>query len=163
MLSLDQEKSFDRVDRSFLMNTIHRFGFVQDFRRWISTLYFNASMQVIVNGFLTDSIQLSRGVRQGDPLSPLLYVLCAEVFAANIRSDSTIEGFLLPGSSGRSFKIWQYADDCTCFVKDPFSLDCLFLQIRNYEAATGAKLNVSKTEAIPHGLSWVSKMKILGV
>ena len=174
LLSLDQEKSFDRVDCSFLMNTIHRFGFGQDFRRWISTLYFNASMRVIVNGFLTDSIQLSRGVRQGDPLSPLLYVLCAKVFAANIRSDSTIEGFLLPGSSGRHFKIWQYADDCTCFVKDPFSLDCLFLQIHNYEAATGAKLNVSKTEAMwlgawrsctltLHGLSWVSKMKILGV
>ena len=87
-------------------------------------------MRVLVNGFLTDGIFLERGVRQGDFLSLLLYILCAEVLAANIRHDSTIKGFLLPGASGQHFKIGQYADDSTCLVK---------------------------------GLTWVSKMKILGV
>ena len=174
LLSLDQEKAFDRVDRSFLMNVFTTFGFGQDFQRWISVLYHGAFMRVIVNGFLTDPISLERGVRQGDSLSPLLYILCAEVLATNIRRDRTIKGFLLPGASGQHFKISQYADDSTCLVKDLFSLDRLFILLRKYEAGTGAKLNVSKTEAMwlgawrykpdaPHGLTWVSKMKVLGV
>ena len=74
LLSLDQKEAFDRVDRSFLMQCLRRFGFGPDFQTWISSLYCNASMQVIVNGFLTDSVPLKRGVRQGDPLSPLLYI-----------------------------------------------------------------------------------------
>ena len=112
-------------------------------------------------------------VRQGDSLSPLLYILCAEVLSTNIRNDNAIKGFLLPGASGKQFKVSQYADDSTCLVKD-FSLDRLFILLRKYEAGTGAKLNVSKTKAMwlgawlsrletPYGLTWVPKMKILGV
>lgn len=131
-------------------------------------------MKVLVNGFLTDEIPLERGVRQGDPLSPLLYVLCAEVLACNIRREPAIRGFLLPGAKGSYFKIRQYADDSTCYMKDFFSLRILFNLLGKYEAGTGAKLNVAKTEAMwlgvwrartdtPFDLKWVSKMKILGV
>ena len=174
LLSLDQEKAFDRVDRTFLSNVLTRFGFGPIFRRWISTLYCDATMQVLVNGFLTDQIPLERGVRQGDPLSPLLYVLCSEVLSCNIRSEPRYQGFLLPGAKGQQFKIRQYADDSTCFIKDLFSLRILLDILRKYEAGTGAKLNFSKTEAMwlgawrtrsdkPLGLTWVTKMKILGI
>ena len=172
LVSLDQEKACDRLDRSFLMNVLHRFGFGPDFRRWIDTLYSNASMKVTVNGYLTDSIPLERGVRQGDSLSPLLYILCAEVLANSIRLDPGIRGFLLPDAR-RSFKIRQYADDSTCFVKDTLALSRLFQVVNRYELATGVKLNLSKTEAMwlgswctrsntPFGLTWVNKMKICG-
>ena len=69
LLSLDQEKAFDRVNRNFLLNLLERFGFGPSFTRWISTLYNGANMQIIVNGFLTDPVPLARGVRQGDSLS----------------------------------------------------------------------------------------------
>ena len=173
LVSLDQEKAFDLLDRSFLMNILHRFGFGPDFWRWIDTLYSNASMKVIVNGYLTESILLERGVRQRDSLSPLLYILCPEVLANSIRCDPGIWGFLLPRAH-RSFKIRQYADDSTCFVKDTLALSCLFQVVNRYELATGAKLNLSKAEAMwlgswhtrsdaPFGLTWVNKMKIGGV
>ena len=105
-------------------------------------------MKVLVNGFLTDQIPLEWGVRQGDPLSPLLYVLCSEDLACNIRSDLRYQGFLLPGAKGKHFKIRQYADDSTCFVKDIFSLRILLDILRKNESGTGAKLNFSKTEAM---------------
>ena len=111
-------------------------------------MYHDAAMRILVNGFLTDQIPLERGVRQGDPLSPLLCILCAEVLACNIRSETTIRGFLLPGAQGQQFKMRQYADDSTCFVKDLYSLSVLFSILKRYELGTGAMLNYSKTEAM---------------
>ena len=119
-------------------------------------------------------IPIARGVRQGDSLSPMLYILCVEVLACKIRACSDIEGFLLPGAQGLQFKVGQYADDTTSFVKDVVSLNNLFREIQLYERVTGAKLNISKTEAMwlgswkdrvdqPLGLKWVNKMNILGV
>ena len=174
LLSLDQEKAFDRVNRTFLQNLLPQFGFGPSFCFWIDTLYNGANMRIIVNEWLTDAIPLARGVRQGDSLSPLLYVLCVETLACKIRNNPEIEGFLLPGARGLSYKIGNYADDTTCIVKSYRSLQALFNMINVYERGSGARLNVTKTEAMwlgawrtrsdqPLGLKWVSKMKILGV
>lgn len=174
LVSLDQEKAFDRVNRTFLMELLDRFGFGSDFCRWISTFYLGANMRIILNGWLSRPIMLMRGVRQGDSLSPLLYILCVEALACQIRLCSGIRGFLLPGAKGRQFKVRQYADDTTSLVKDYNSLVRLFDIISIYEKGSGAKLNKSKTEAMwlgawrdrpdaPLGLTWVRKMKILGV
>ena len=174
LLNLDQEKAFDRVDRAFLSNALAKFGFSPIFQQWVSTLYNGAQMKILVNGHQTEKVFLNRGVRQGDPLSPLLYVICAEVLACNIRDHPRITGFLLPGAKGAHFKISQYADDSTCYVKDHSSLQQLLHLLSRYEMATGAKLNFQKTEAMwlgawrskpdtPSGLTWVNKMKILGV
>ena len=174
LVSLDQEKAFDRVNRSFLQSLLTRFGFGPSFRNWINTFYKGANMRVIVNEWLTEPIPLSRGVRQGDSLSPMLYILCVETLACQIRSCSQIEGFLLPGANGSQYKVSIYADDTTSLVKSVYSLAALFRVINVYERGSGAKLNVSKTEAMwlgawrsradqPFGLTWVTKMKILGV
>lgn len=174
LVSLDQEKAFDRVNRTFLLNLLEHLGFGPFFLNCIHTLYNGANMRIIVNGFLSEKILIERGVRQGDSLSPMLYILCVEVLACKIRSCKDIEGFLLPGADGKQFKVGQYADDTTSFVKDVVSLTNLFREINLYERGTGAKLNMSKTEAMwlgtwkdrveqPLGLKWVNKMKILGV
>ena len=144
LLSLDQEKAFDRVNRVFLLNLLKRFGFGPSFIRWVSTLYNGASMRIIVNGWLTDPVPLARGVRQGDSLSPLLYILCVETLACRIKECSEIEGFLLPGARGAQYKVGLYADDTTSFVKTVRSLERLFDVIRLYEQGSGAKVNVSK-------------------
>ena len=81
LLSLDQEKAFDRVDSSFLLNLIEHFGFGPWFRACIATLYKGAYMQILVNDFLSNPVPLLRGVRQGDALSPMLYILCVEALA----------------------------------------------------------------------------------
>ena len=104
----------------------------------------------------------------------MLYILCVEVLACKIRDSLNIIGFSLPGADGRHFKVGQYADYTTSFVKNTRSLYALFREIRLYEQGTGAKLNLSKNEAMwlgscrgcpdqPLGLTWVTKMKILGV
>ena len=156
LVSLDQEKAFDRVNRPFLLQLLRAYGFGLDFCRWISTFYNGAYMQIILNDWLTDTISLERGVRQGDPLSPFLYVLCVEVLANLIRSSPGIEGFLLPGSRGQQARVRLYRDDTTTILRDLRSLDNLFDCIDVYERGTGAKLNQSKTEAMWLG-AWRSR------
>ena len=114
------------------------FGFGPSFCNWIATLYRGASMRILVNGWLTDKVELHRGVRQGDSLSPMLYIPCVEVLACKIRNSPQIDSFLLPGARGKQFKVSQYADDTTSFLKNIYSLRELFKIISLYEQGTGA-------------------------
>ena len=79
ILFLDQEKAFDRVDHHFLFQTLRHLNFGDYFISWIKIFLRDITSQVKVNGFLTDEILITRGVRQGDPLSALLYIIVAEV------------------------------------------------------------------------------------
>ena len=92
LVTLDQEKAFDRVDHDFL-----EFGFGPSFRGWVSLFYKNVFSRIICNRSLSAPGFLGRGVRQGCPLSPLLYVLVSEVLCNQIRKCRDIEGFWLPG------------------------------------------------------------------
>ena len=73
-------------------------GFGPSFLAWCSSFLNGIESAVIVNGYTSEFFPLSRGVRQGCPLSPLLYVLSAEVLASAIRSSSKINGIPLPGT-----------------------------------------------------------------
>ena len=126
LISLDQEKAFDRDNRTLLQNLLTCFGFGPSFCHWINIFYNGANMRVIVNEWLTKPITLFCGVCQGDSLSPMLYILCLETLACKIRSCAEIEGFLLPGAKGVQYKVGVYTDDTTAFVKSVHSLETLF-------------------------------------
>ena len=72
-----------------------KFSFGDSFRSWISLFYTNVESAVIINGWMSSFFKPSCGVRQGCPLSPLLYVLCIEVLACSITSSPAIEGVTL--------------------------------------------------------------------
>jgi len=174
VLTLDQEKAFDRVDRAFLNRVLGRFGFGEDFRKWMRVLYVGATAKVICNGELTESIVLGKGIRQGCSLSPMLYVLMAEVLACSVRAEKGISGFLIPGSGGQHTNITQYADDTTAVLCDVVSVSKYLDVVEFFGRGTGARLNRGKSEAMwigswknkqdkPYGLKWVVKMKVLGV
>ena len=111
ILSLDQEKAFDRVDWAFLFRILGKFGFGASFISWVKLLYTNIRSAVLVNGYRSDYFWPSRGVRQGCPLSPLLYVISIEVLAANLCSHPDIVGLQLPGCSSFLPTVALYADD----------------------------------------------------
>lgn len=175
LLMLDQEKAFDRVDHEFMLRVLRKFGFGTFFCHWVEIFYAHAFSRILVNGALSCPVYLHRGVRQGYPLSPLLYVLVSEVLSTQIRNCRDIEGFLLPGAGGLQFEISQYANDATSILKSEKSLSCMLDVVRKFELGSGAKLNTSKSEAMwlgrwrcrgdsPFGLlKWVTKIRILGV
>lgn len=172
ILSLDQEKAFDRVDWSFLHSVLTRTGFGPSFCNWVRLFYRGASSAVNVNGFISDSLPLARGVCQGCPLSPLLYVLVVEVLACNIRAHPVISGICLPGSATPLPVISAYADDTSLVLSSDRAIAaCLEV----YERGSGASLNLSKCQGLwpgawngrtdsPIPIAWSSvKIKVLGV
>ena len=147
LINIDQEKAFDRVNHQFLQRTLAQMNFGPSFRRWIEVLYARANCRIINNGWISDPVNLHRGVRQGCPLSPLLYVIVAETLSNAIRKDPNIHGIALPGTQSQS-KITQYADDSTLTLKDDPSIQRSFEVIARFEGASGSKLNLEKTEGI---------------
>ena len=97
--------------------------------------------QIKINGFLSDDILIARGVRQGDPLSALLYVIIAEVLGNLIRSNKDINGITI---NSIEQKILQYADDTQIIVTNDKSINEVFQQLRLYEDATGQRLMYRK-------------------
>lgn len=157
ILSLDQEKAFDRVDWSFLLRVLLAMNFGSSFRKWILLFYTRISSSVLVNGERSAPFSVSRGVRQGCPLSPLLYVIMAETIASAIRNNSVIDGFSFPGN--RRVKLCQYADDTSVFVMSDAALLEVFSLFHRYELASGARLNVTKSHGLLVG-SWTSRTRL---
>lgn len=151
LLSLDQEKAFDRVDWDFMLKVLHRMNFGPSFLSWVRLLYTSIYSRVLVNGHLSELFPVHRGVRQGCPLSPLLYVLVSETIGRAILDCPDIDGFLLPDRS--VMKLGQYADDTSVFVRSDGSMAALFALFTRFERASGAKLNVNKSHGLLYG-SW---------
>ena len=172
LLSLDQEKAFDHVDWGFLSHVLETMGFGPGFRHWISLFYTNIESAIVINGWTSPSLHPSRGVRQGCPLSPLLYVLCAEVLACNLRAAPGIKGVQLPNSL-EELRVSGYADDTTVVVTTENSIKEVLNVYDLYELGSGSKLNLGKSKAMwvgkwkdrtdrPHGLNWVTELPLLG-
>jgi hypothetical protein len=97
----------------------------------------------------SDPVKICRGVRQGDPMSPLLYALAIEPLAATLRKHLT--GISIPNSN-RNLKLALYADDLAVYANGQEDLATLEKWLREFETAAGAKVNRSKSEALPFRL-----------
>ena len=172
VLTVDQMKAFDKVSWSFLRKILTRFAFGPQVIRWIDLLYRDITSQMKVNGYVSPPFPLRQGVRQGCPLSPLLYALYAEVLAESIRQDVKIVGIDIAGAA---CKVSQYADDTTLFLSGDASLYALADLLAAYQTATGAVVNPAKCCGLwlganrgrsdsPLGYTWSSsQIKILGL
>ena len=101
------------------------------------------------NGFATDWFKPSRGVRQGCPLSPYLFILTAEILSHNIRQNSIIKGIRIFGSE---IKLSQFADDTNLFCADVASAEQALKTMNAFGNFSGLVLNVEKTKAF-----WLGK------
>ena len=151
IISIDQHKAFDKVNWSFLFKVLEKMNFGANFRKWVKILYHNINSRILNNGFMSDFVSITRGVRQGCPLSPSLYVLFIEPLAQYIINSREIHGFTFPGSGGRSVKFLQYADDATCIATCISDVNNYFAAFKSFHRATGASVNMTKTHGLKRG------------
>lgn len=172
LTSLDFRKAFDSIEWPFIMKTLDHFNFGSDIKRWIKLFYTNTETAVQNNCFITSWFKPSKGVRQGCPLSPYLFILSAEVLSKRIRQDSNVRGIKV---FGKEIKLSQFADYTTLFNADIESLEMALKIVGDFGKIAGLSLNVKKTKALwlgkwksnknkPLDLKWFhSPVKILGI
>ena len=117
-------KGFDSVEHGFLFEVLTRFNLGDNCIQWVKTFYNKRKSYVINNGFISNSINMSRGIFQGCPIAPFLFLFAIEVLAIAIRSNDDIKGIQV---GNMEKKISMLADDTTCFFagrlevfSDPF-------------------------------------------
>ena len=174
---LDQTKAFDRVEWPWVKMCLERFGFGKNTLQWVHMLLKSSKTAIQTNGFISEYFSISRSIKQGCPVAPILYILQAEAMACAVRNDKNIEGLKLPVIDNKqlTIKLNQYVDDTQFFLKNERSLPHLFKQLNFYEYASGAIMNKEKTTGLfigkskkktPtfHDISWTkTHVKTLGV
>ena len=143
---LISEKAFDTVEWSFIQKTLKHFNFGPSTMNWIRLFYHNTESCILNNGWSSAFFKLGRGVRQGCPLSPYLFILCAEILAETIRKNENYKGITI---NEQSIKISQYADDTTLILDGSIVSFSTSLQILDlFSEIYGLRLNNRKTVAL---------------
>ena len=146
ILLLDIQKAFDSVSHEFLIRVLKKFNFSNKFIDWIKVFYSGRKSYVLNYGNMTNPIDMERGIFQGCPISPYLFLLVIEIMALAIRQNCQIKGIPV---ENQQLKINLLADDSTCFIDgSDASFKSLFNTIDKFSECSGCKLNVAKSEAI---------------
>ena len=146
IILLDIEKAFDSVKHDFLIESLKQFNFGDKFVNWIKVLYTGRQSYVMNNGFLTERIPMQRGIFQGCPVSPYLFLFVIEIMALMIRQSKNIKSISV---KSEEVKISLLADDSVCFLDgSKSSFEHLFKILDKFGLYSGCKINLSKTEAI---------------
>jgi hypothetical protein len=157
LCKLDIEKAYDHVNWNFLLYMLRRCGFSERWRQWIYTCISTARFSVLVNGSAHGFFTTSRGLRQGDPLSPLLFIIVMEALSRMLEravAGGYISGFSVGDSTGAELSISHslFADDTLIFCgaesEQAWHLRGVFIW---FQAISGLKINLSKSELVPVG------------
>ena len=144
VIFVDFRKAFDTLEWNFIDACLKKYGFKNNFRKWISVMYCNPHLNIMTNGFLTKDIIPTRGIRQGCPISALLFILSTEALANEIRQRNEIEGLQF----GKTMKLLQLADDMTLFVRTVESGTTAIRIIKNFVVYSGIEINENKTKPL---------------
>lgn len=153
-LKLDMSNAYDRVEWSFLRAMCAKLGFHENWIELIMRCVSTVSYSLLVNGSPTKSFTPSRGLRQGDPLSPYLFLLCAEGFSSLIRqaeSRGELSGIKIARQAPPVSHL-LFADDSILFFKAiQTEVDKVLDIITKYESASGQRINLDKSEMTSSG------------
>ena len=154
---LDIEKAYDSISWEFLYKVLDKMGFGSRWLSWMKWCISTASFSILINGTPAGFFQSSRGLRQGDPLSPYLFVIGMEALSCLINravDGNYLFGIQVANRRGEDLSISHllYADDTLIFCEDDIEqLKFLSWILMWFEAMSGLKINLSKSEIIPIG------------
>ncbi|WZY78965.1 hypothetical protein YC2023_025349 [Brassica napus] len=144
----DMSKAYDRLEWKFIEAVLRRFGFHEVFCGWIMSCITTVTYSVLFNGEVQGMIYPTRGIRQGDPLSPYIFILCSEVLSGlcmEAQRRGSLAGVRVARASPRINHL-LFADDTMFFAKTTISsVNALKEVLKKYEAASGQMINTEKS------------------
>jgi hypothetical protein len=147
-LKVDMMKAYDRVEWNYLYGCLSRLGFSDAWISLVMRCVTSARYAVRVNGNLTEPVVPSRGIRQGDPISPYLFLLCMEGLSSLLHKQEVqgeLQG-LKNGRLGPAISHLLFADDSIFFARsDSHSVDALQRMLSLYCDGSGQKINLDKS------------------
>nr|GEV40636.1 RNA-directed DNA polymerase, eukaryota [Tanacetum cinerariifolium] len=154
VFKVDFEKAFDSIRWDYLDDVLKSFGFGDKWRGWISGCLKSAKGYVLVNGSPTPKFQFHRGLKQGDPLSPILFILIMKSLHLSLKK--VINAGLFTGISlDNSLTISHlfYADEAIFVGKwDSSNLNIILKVLKCFHMASGLKININKSKLIRYGV-----------
>jgi len=140
IMALDQEKAYDKIRHNYLWRTLEKFNTPPIFIKTVQELYKHAYTQVAINRILSQPFKVTRGVRQGDPLSCTLFNLAIEPLACRIRKDKNLKGYKIPRIEEKVI-INLYTNDTNLFLDKDDNMDYVHTILEEWYRASGAKFN----------------------
>lgn len=146
---LDIKKAFDTVSWSFLFSVLQKMGFPVVFVNWVKACLHSCMISVKINGSLEGFFKANSGLRQGDPISPYLFVICMEVLSSYLRKTERHQLFKFHWKcKGCSISHLMFADDVLLFCNgDADSINLLLSAVNDFGAASGLFINKEKSSA----------------
>ena len=155
LLIIDFEKAFDSISWKFIEKVLNFLNFGESIKQWLKVFYKDISASVVQCGFLSEFFIVQRGCRQGDPLSPYIFLLCAEILTRMFKANKDIKGIEIADTE---YTLSQFADDTTVLLDgSQKSLDEALRVLNRFAISSGLKVNASKTRAV-----WIGSMKFIG-
>jgi hypothetical protein len=159
LISLDAKKAFDSVSHSYIEQTLTAYGFGNHFIQTFRLLYKDISSKILVNGHMSSSIKIERGVKQGDALSCAIFILCIDPLLRNINENENIIRIQIKHKNTKfldelKFKASAFADDVSIVcMKTRKSIQAVFSEYEKLTRMSGLELNAEKTEILVMNLN----------
>ncbi|GJR12182.1 putative RNA-directed DNA polymerase, eukaryota, reverse transcriptase zinc-binding domain protein, partial [Tanacetum coccineum] len=155
LFKVDFEKAFDSVNWNFLISIMRQMGFGEKWRNWIASCLSSSSISVLINGSPSKEFKMERGLRQGDPLSPFLFLLVADalqVITVDACNKCIFKGVFI-GDNGANVSLLQFADDALFFGEwSSLNASNLIRILKCFEMSSSLKVNLEKSRLFGVGI-----------
>ncbi len=150
VMNIDFKKAFDTVKHNYLWMILGKYNFGPKFINTIKTLYQKAESTVINNGTTGSYFPITKSCRQGDCMSPALFILAIEPLLNAVRQDQEIKGAKTP--TGTEIKLSAFADDVTLYLRNGASIKRTLNLLTQFQKVAGLEINKKKTELLKIGV-----------
>lgn len=154
MIKVDLRKAYDTIDWDFMLEVLKGLGAPNKFIRWVMECISTPSFSIAINGSLNGFFNGKRGLRQGDPLSPLLFTLCIEYFSRMLSKKASRPGFSFhPNCESLGITHLAFADDLMLFCRgDSRSVANMMEALTEFEGTSGLFVNLHKSNIFTGGV-----------